>query len=166
MRICKAFHCFFSNLKENRNKKNKNKKNRRTTGCGQRRCPGAFLPDPMPRPSSWGAAGVCNHPSWAPLASLYLHLLGDKEHEENGIFHFRRMLEGSSVHSSDGSQPGPAHNGQTRDPGSPHARWPWKEDASRPRSWRHNGLAQGAPKQLAIKWFEGVLLGRCERLQV
>lgn len=30
----------------------------------------------------------------------------------------------------------------------------------------HNGLLQGALKQLAIKWFEGVLLGCCERLQV
>lgn len=74
-----------------------------------------------------GAASVCHHPLLGHLWTRSILIFGgDKGHKENGIFHFRRMLEGSSVHSSEGSQPGPAHKEQSRDPGSRNARWPWR----------------------------------------
>lgn len=93
---------------------------------------------------------------------------------ENCIFHFQIMLEGFHAYFQWRSQSRHVHNKQASDLGIFNARvGPGRRSTLSFRilclrhgaGW-HNGLLQGALKRLAIKWFEGVLLGCCERLQV
>lgn len=117
---------------------------------------------PVPSlPPSRGAAKVCDHPILAHLWPRFIVIFwGDKEHKENGILRFRITLEGFSLHSSDGSQRGPAHKeavilggGGGCFQGTSH-------------TWRYNGLAQERRGNWQLSGLKGVLLGRRERLQV